>query len=183
MMRGVSTWAVAVRKPSQAQVDASTRARRSRSRRRDRGRLRAARLVDEAPPRLPAADHPRRRGARRVAQDRLQGARHLRQRAAHRGREGRGSRRSAAPRGRARSRSRSLLADRAVLPAAGRADQPLQGRDPELVRVRGDREAHPNLDLPRLPVADLAHEGPAARLRVPRRRAQDDLVLRGGARR
>ena len=36
-------------------------------------------------------------------------------------------------------------------------------------------------DLPRLPRADLAHARPAARVRVPRRRAQDDLLLRGGA--
>ena len=38
----------------------------------------------------------------------------------------------------------------------------------------------PDLDLPRLPLADLAHAGPPARLPVPRRRAQDHLVLRGG---
>ena len=50
---------------------------------------------------------------------------------------------------------------------------------PELVRVRGDREARPDLDLPRLPVADLAHARPPARVPVPRRRAQDDLLLRG----
>ena len=46
-------------------------------------------------------------------------------------------------------------------------------------RLRHRREAHPRLDLPRLPVGGLADEGPAARLRVPRRRAQDDLLLRG----
>ena len=42
----------------------------------------------QAPPRAAPADHPRRRRARRVAEDRLQGARHLRQRPAARGREG-----------------------------------------------------------------------------------------------
>ena len=37
----------------------------------------------------------------------------------------------------------------------------------------------PDLDLPRLHLADLAHARPPARVRVPRRRAQDDLLLRG----
>src|SRR5205823_10689540 len=36
-------------------------------------------------------------------------------------------------------------------------------------------------DLPRLPTAALAPARSAARVRVPRRRAQDDLLLRGGA--
>ena len=48
-----------------------------------------------------------------------------------------------------------------------------------LLARRGDR-AH--LDLPGLPAAALAPARPAPRLRVPRRRAQDDLLLRGGAR-
>ena len=70
MMRGVSTWAVAVREPDG----------------RDRGQLRAARLVGEAPPGPAPARDPRRRRPRRVAEDRLPGARDLGQRAARRGR-------------------------------------------------------------------------------------------------
>ncbi len=48
--------------------------------------------------------------------------------------------------------------------------------------VRG-READPDLDLPRLHLGDLAHPRPAPGVRVPRRRAQDDLLLRGRRRR
>ena len=44
------------------------------------------------------------------------------------------------------------------------------------VLIEKARAAH---DLPRLHPADLADEGPAAGVRVPRRRAQDDLLLRG----
>ena len=57
MMRGVSTWAVAVRKPSAEQLEEhhgeEPRPDRGRARR-DRDHLRAARLVDQAPP-LPTA--------------------------------------------------------------------------------------------------------------------------------
>ena len=42
-------------------------------------------------------------------------------------------------------------------------------------------KADPDLDLPRLPVGDLARARPAPGVRVPRRRAQDDLLLRGRA--
>ena len=52
MMRGVSTWAVAVRKPSPEQLERTARPRPHRGRaRRDRGHLRAARLARQAPPR------------------------------------------------------------------------------------------------------------------------------------
>ena len=64
-----------------------------------------------------------------------------------------------------------------LLPAG--PHQHLPRRHPQLARLRGDREARPDLDLPGLPVADLAHAGPPAGVRVPRRRAQDDLLLRG----
>ena len=77
-------------------------------------------------------------------------------------------------------RVRAAVRGRPLLPAPGRPDQPLLRLDPERLRLRGDREAGADLDLPRLPRADLAHAGPPARVRVPRRRAQDDLVLRGG---
>ena len=67
-----------------------------------------------------------------------------------------------------------------LLPAG--LDQPVPRRHPERAGVRGDREARADHDLPRLPLADLADAGPPARVRVPRRRAQDDLLLRGGPR-
>ena len=169
-MRGVSTWAVAVRMPTPEDAP-DGRARR------DRGRDRPARLLDQAAPRLPAADHPRRRRARRVARHRLQGARHLRQRAAARG----GGADLRRPRGSARSSSRwpsrsgcssscpvgltSLIKDQlgSAVPVLARRGHPAHG------------------DLPRLPAAALAPARPAARVRVPRRRAQDDLLLRGRA--
>ena len=70
---------------------------------------------------------------------------------------------------------------RAVLPRPGRPRQPDQGRScirrPVLV-VEG---VHPHRDLPRLPRAPLAAARAAPGLRVPRRRAQDDLLLRGRA--
>ena len=76
-------------------------------------------------------------------------------------------------------RVRAAVRDRPLLPAARRADQPLPGLDPQLARLRGDREAGADRDLPGLPVPDLAAARPPARVRVPRRRAQDHLVLRG----
>ena len=64
-----------------------------------------------------------------------------------------------------------------LLPAG--PDQHLPGLDPQLGRLRGDREAGADRDLPRLSGPDLPAARPPARVRVPRRRAQDDLVLRG----
>ena len=80
MMRGVSTWAVAVRKPPRGR--AGGRARR------DRGHLRAAGLVGEAPPGPAPAGDPRRGRARRVAEDRLPRAGDLGQRPARPRRSG-----------------------------------------------------------------------------------------------
>ena len=105
----------------------------------------------EAAPALPAADRARRRRARRVAQDRHEGARHLRQRAA------RGARRGDLGQDLglhdlpvARVRGRPLLR------AAGDGRELLEGRARQLGLVRGGREADPDRDLPRLPVGDLA---------------------------
>ena len=124
MMRGVSTWAVAVRKPPPEQIADGTSSTRRGAPRRDRGRARSRSSRGQAPPGAALADHPRRRRAGRVARDRLQGARHLaptrssargrgRRSAGHLGRHGR-------PRRRARRRpllprcpsgSRSLIKD------------------------------------------------------------------------
>ena len=105
MMRGVSTWAVAVRRPEPADVaeDAA----------RDHGRVVPARLGPQEAPGAPPAGHPRSRRAVGVARDRVQGARHLRQRAAARGRGGdllEGVDRD--------DRRRARAVDRPVLPAA-----------------------------------------------------------------
>ena len=58
-------------------------------------------------------------------------------------------------------------------------DQPDQASARLLGGVLGGRGRAPDRDLPRLPAAALAREGPQARVRVPRRRAQGDLLLRG----
>ena len=175
MMRGVSTWAVAVRVPTRraARRRPPDRPRRGRARR-DRGPELPARLGAQAPPLAALADHPRRRRARRVAADRLPGAEHLGQRAAARGRGADLARHLDR-----HDRARAGAGDRPVLPAAGRHSRASSATAAQLGRLRHRREAHPDHDLPRLPVGGLADEGPAARLRVPRRRAQDDLLLRG----
>ena len=72
----------------------STRA--GRRARRDRGHLRAAGLVGEAPPGPAPAGDPRRRRARRVAEDRLPGARRSRPTPSSRSRRARPPSRSAA---------------------------------------------------------------------------------------
>ena len=78
-------------------------------------------------------------------------------------------------------RLRAAVRGRAVLPAAGRPDQPLLATTiPNGLVFVLIEKLDPHLDLPDLPVADLAHARPPARVRVPRRRAQDDLLLRGG---
>ena len=143
----------------------------------DRGALVPARQRAPAPPDPALADRPRRRRAGRVAVHRLQGAGHQRQRPAAGGRAGHrqddvGWHRR--PGRRARRR--------AVLPPAGRPDEPHQGRPAGQPGLRDRREARAHHDLPRLPLAHQPDEGPPARLPVPRRRAQDDLVLRGRAR-
>ena len=69
--------------------------------------------------------------------------------------------------------------DRPVLRAPRRPDEPDQGPARLVVPLLA-RRGHPaHGDLPRLPRAALAPARPAPRLRVPRRRAQDDLLLRG----
>src|SRR3954453_15750083 len=82
MMRGISTWAVAVRKPSAEQLleggaDSEGGAKGGMEGRleggregRDRSALGAARVLDEAPPRASRPDCTRRGRAGRVAQDR-----------------------------------------------------------------------------------------------------------------
>ena len=57
--------------------------------------------------------------------------------------------------------------------------EPDQGPAELLGAVLADRGVGADRDLPRLPAAALAAARSAARVRVPRRRAQDDLLLRG----
>ena len=71
--------------------------------------------------------------------------------------------------------------DRPVLRRAGRADQPDQGPARLLGAVLARRGRAADGDLPRLSGAALADARPAPGVRVPRRRAQGDLVLRGRA--
>ena len=71
---------------------------------------------------------------------------------------------------------------RPVLRRPGRADEPHQGPARLVVPLLARRGHRAHGDLPRLPAAALAPARPAPRLRVPRRRAQDDLLLRGGPR-
>ena len=178
MMRGISTWAVAVRKPSAEQLAEGG----PDSKEGAKGEIEVISepLVSWTKRhRAPEGPGRARRGrARRVAQDRLPRARHLRERAdaARRRGQAAGHRRRRLG---GHDRVRAAVRGRPLLPAARRPDQHLLGLDPERLRLRGDREARPDLDLPGLPRADLAHAGPPARVRVPRRRAQDDLVLRG----
>ena len=179
MMRGVSTWAVAVRKPSDEQM--ADGGPDSKEGAKGEIEVTSEPLVSWSKRhrvyRLPR--HARRGGAGRVAEHRLQGARHLGQRPDPAGRAGR-----AEGAGRRRlggnGRVRAAVRGGPLLPASRRPHQPLPRRHPERRDVRGDREADADLDLPSLPLADLAHARPPARVRVPRRRAQDDLLLRGG---
>ena len=176
-MRGVSTWAVAVRKPLRRAARRRTSARPERGRpRRDRGPVVPARLVLRRHRAAAAADHPRRRRARRVAGDRLQGARHLRQRPAAR----RSEEEISGGMWAGTSSSRSLLAIGLFFLVPVGADEPDQGPARLVVPVLAGRGRRAHRDLPRLPAAALAPARPAPRVRVPRRRAQDDLLLRGG---
>ncbi len=79
-------------------------------------------------------------------------------------------------------RLRARAVGRALLHRAGHPDEPRQGPARLRVPLLGRRGRAAHRDLPGLPAADLAHARPAARVRVPRRRAQDDLLLRGGPR-
>ncbi len=68
---------------------------------------------------------------------------------------------------------------RPLLRRPGRADQPDQGPARLALPVLAGRGAAADGDLHRLHRRDQPPAGPAPRLRVPRRRAQDDLLLRG----
>ena len=78
-------------------------------------------------------------------------------------------------------RGRAGAGDRAVLRGPRRDHQP----DQEPARLPGPvlagRGVHPHRPVPRLHVHALAGQRPAAGVRVPRRGAQDDLLLRGRA--
>ncbi len=107
----------------------------------------------------------------------LQGARDLGQRPASRGGAG-DLRRRVGGNGRRRARVRG----RAVLRRPGRAHEPDQAPARLLGAVLARRGRAADVDLPRLPAAALAAAGPAPGVRVPRRRAQGDLLLRGRGR-
>ena len=94
MMRGVSNWAVAVRKllpevPDRRRIDPASPSRSRLGRRRgDRRPHVPAGRLDQAPARLPLAGDPRRRGAGGIARHRPARAQHLGERAAARGAAG-----------------------------------------------------------------------------------------------
>ena len=144
----------------------------------DRAQLRTARALGEAPPPLAPAGDPRRRCARRVAEDRLPGSGDLRQRADGGGRGGSegGDRRLDLGRD---DRPLAGAGGRPLLRGPGRADQPDQGPARLAAPLLADRGVAAHGDLHRLHRRDQPPARPAARLRVPRRRAQDDLLLRG----
>ena len=133
MMRGVSTWAVAVRTPT-GEVEVSSEplvpwAKRHRA--------------------LAAAGDPRRRRPRRVDEDRLPGAGDLRQRAAGGGRGGRagGDRRlGLGP----DDRLLAAAGDRPLLRRPGRPDQPDQGPARLAVPLLAGRGGAAHGDLHRL---------------------------------
>ena len=175
MMRGISTWAVAVRKP-EFDPDAL-------------GEIAIRRFTIDAAPagsvcrrlyRLPVV---RGRGrAGRFDGDRNAGTGDLGQRPdpARRGRRTwRGRRRDLRRRLVRDGADLARVRDRPVLRRAGRADQ----SDPRSARVvmavLAGRGAAADRDLPRVSDAVVTDPRSAAGVRVPRRRAQGDLVLRG----
>ena len=180
MMRGVSNWAVAVRKPTAEQLSEGERSPGGGGARRDRGQHLPAHLGAEAPPRAAPADRARSRGARRIAGDRLPCARGLGQRAAAaREEEEEGAEEIARASGPGPWSSRCSLAIVLFFLIPRRPDEPDQGPAGLLGAVLAGRGHRAHEHLPRLHAAALAHARPAARVRVPRRRAQDDLLLRG----
>ena len=70
-----------------------------------------------------------------------------------------------------------LLVDRPLLRRPGRADQPDQGPARLALPLLAGRGIAADGDLHRLHRRDQPHAGPAPHLRVPRCRAQDDLLL------
>ena len=180
MMRGVSHAGpspCASRRPSSSTRRARARPRGGRRSARSRSRRSRSSPSLKRHRAAAPADHPRRRRARRVADDRLQGARHLRQRAAARG-GGADLRRHVGRHDRRRARASRSGCSSSCRSALTSLIKDQLGSSFLFWLVEGD-PAHG--DLPRLPRAALAHARPAARVRVPRRRAQDDLLLRGRA--
>ena len=172
MMRGVSTWAVAVRKPAPEEAPEGSSARsRSPPSRSSRGPSAIGSC---------AAGDPRRGRARRVAEDRLPGAGDLRQRAADRGGRGRGARDDRRLHLGADDRLLARARDRPVLRRPGRRHEPDQGPARLGIALLARRGRPSDRDLHRLHRPDQPPARPAAGVRVPRRRAQDDLLLRGG---
>ena len=144
----------------------------------DRSRVRAAAPLGEAPPPLADPDPARRRRPRRIDGDRLPRPGDLGQRP-DRGRRGR---RAGRDRRLGLGPDDRLLAgprDRPLLRRPGRPHQPDQGPARLLGPLLAGRGAAAHRHLPRLHLGDLENARPAADLRVPRRRAQDDLLLRG----
>ena len=182
MMRGVSNWAVAVRKPTAEQLAEGERSPEEAA----LGEIEVSTYPLDSVLRSATAccacRSSRRGRARRLAGDRLPRARDLGQRPAARPRSERGGEPQEIPQGGVggHGRARAGARGRAVLPDPGRADEPDQAPAGLLVPVLADRGAGAHEHLPRLHAAALAVARPAAGVRVPRRRAQDDLLLRGG---
>ena len=182
MMRGVGNWAVAVRRPPE--MHRRGRPVRGGRGRRDRGANLSTDLCAQAPPRAASADHPRRGGAGGIADGGHPRARGRGERAAANARAG--ARRGAEGGDLARRLGRhggrgGGVCDRPVLRGPRRADEPDQGAARLPGAVLAGRGPAADGDLPRLPHPALAYPRPASGVRVPRGRAQDDLLPGGGA--
>ena len=183
MMRGVSNWAVAVRKPSAEQLAEGERSPEEAA----LGEIEVTTFpLDSAMKRhrllrLPIVRGDRR--ARRLAGDRLSRARGLGQRAASarrtRPRTGCGARGDPQGRlgGHGRRRAGVAIVLFFLIPVGLTSLIKDQLGSSFLFWLIEGARAHEH--LPRLHAAALAPARPAARVRVPRRRAQDDLLLRG----
>ena len=181
MMRGVSNWAVAVRKPTAEQLAAGERLARAR---RALGEIEVTTFpLDSAARRHRLLRLPIVRGrgrARRLAGDRLPRARGLGQRAA----AARGGRGGAAgdpegPCGRARSCVALALAIVLFfLVPVGLTSLIKDQLGSSVLFWLVEGLVRTRIFLGYM-LAALARARPAARVRVPRRRAQDDLLLRG----
>src|SRR3954468_13256348 len=153
--------------------------RRPQARRADRRGHAPDRVDDEAALALPAARDPRRDGARRVARDRLPRTVDLGSGRSAGGGGGRGGGpdRALARRDLLRLRRRDRVRGAPLQGHARAHHQLAPDRDHGLVRAGRGRD--PRHALHRLPLPDLAAARPAARLPVPRGRAQGDQRLRG----